>query len=318
VREAQMNEQKALNKQKILYNLKRDYQLYLFLLIPVIYIIIFAYVPMAGISIAFKKFSPAVGFWKSPWVGFAQFEKFFKSYQFVRVVSNTLILSLYSIAATFPIPIIFALMMNSLNSVRFKKITQTIVTMPHFISVVVLVGILMQLFNSRTGLYGAIVMKLTGSYPPDLFSSPTIFRHMYVWSGVWQNFGWNSIIYIAALSAIDPSPHEAAVIDGASRFQRILYIDFPGILPTVITLLILRTGSVMTIGFEKVFLMQNGLNLAASEIISTYVYKVGLASSGVTDFSYSTAIGLFNSVINMILICTVNYIARKVGETSLW
>lgn len=295
-----------------------DRQLYWFMLLPVVYILLFHYVPMLGLQIAFKDFQPRLGIWGSEWVGFSNFAKFFSSYQFKRVVPNTIILSVMTIAASFPIPILYALMLNSLRAERFRKVTSTITNMPHFISTVVLVGILMQLFNARTGLYGTIVMNLTGSYPQDLFKSPSNFRQLYVWSGVWQSFGWDSIIYTAALAGVSPDLHEAAQIDGATRFQRVLHIDFPSILPTIIIMLILRSGSVMSIGFEKVFLMQNSLNLSASEVISTYVYKVGLAASGNTDYSYSTAIGMFNSVINLLLISSVNWIAGRTGGNSLW
>lgn len=296
--------------------IKRDWRLYVFLLIPVAYILIFAYYPMLGIQIAFKKYSAVGGIWGSKWVGLANFQKFFKSYQFQRVLANTLRLSLYSLAFGFPVPILFALLANTVNSARYKKITQTIVNLPHFISVVVLVSMVNQVFGSRTGLYGLIGQALTGAYPPDLFADANSFQHLYIWSGVWQNFGWNAIIYIAALTSVSPDLHEAAQIDGASRLQRVIHIDFPSILPTIVIMLILRVGQIMNIGFEKTFLMQNSLNLARSEVISTYVYKQGL--TGKTDFSYSTAINLFNSVINMVLITSVNWISRKVGETSLW
>ncbi len=296
--------------------LKRDWRLYLFLLIPLVYIIVFHYVPMLGIQIAFKKYTVAGGIWGSKWVGLKHFEKFFKSYQFQRVLVNTLRLSIYSLLFGFPFPIIFALLTNTLSSARFKKVSQTIVNLPHFISVVVLVSMVNQVFGSRTGLYGIVGQALTGEYPPDLFANAENFQHLYIWSGVWQNFGWSAIIYIAALTGVSPDLHEAAQIDGASRVQRIIHIDFPCILPTIVIMLIMRMGHVMSVGFEKVFLMQNSLNLARSEIISTYVYKEGL--TGKSDFSYSTAINLFNSVVNLILITTVNYISRKLGETSLW
>lgn len=273
---------------------------------------------MGGLVIAFKDFSARKGILGSEWVGFTQFIKFFKSYEFWRLLRNTLILSFYTIAASFPIPIIFALLINSVRNEKFKKLTQTVVNLPHFISVTVMVGIIMNVLNCRTGLYGFIGEILTGSYPPDLFGSPSAFRHLYVWSGVWQNFGWSSIIYTAALTNVDPELHEAAQIDGASRLQRVIHIDLPCIMPTIIINLILRVGQVMSIGFEKVYLMQNSLNLDASRIISTYVYNVGLASSGHSDLSYATAIGMFNSVINLILIVTVNKIANKVSDTSLW
>ena len=297
---------------------RRDWQLYVFMLIPLIWVIIFCYAPMFGAQIAFRKYQSRLGIWDSPWVGFYQFKKFFNSYQFSRVMMNTVVISLYTILCSFPLPIIFALVLNSTRSHKFRTVTQTIVTMPHFISVVVLVGILLQIFNSRTGVYGTLMESITGAYPEDLFSKPANFRHMYVWSGVWQQFGWNSIVYIAALAAVSPELHEAAQIDGASRFQRMLHVDFPAILPTITIMLILRMGSVMTIGFEKVYLMQNSLNLTASEIISTYVYKVGLSSAGTTDLSYSTAIGLFNSAINLVLISVTNFIARKLDGNGLW
>lgn len=297
---------------------RRDWRLYVFMLIPLIWVIIFCYAPMFGAQIAFRKYQPRLGIWDSPWVGFYQFKKFFNSYQFSRVMMNTVVISLYTILCSFPLPIIFALVLNSTRSHKFRTVTQTIVTMPHFISVVVLVGILLQIFNSRTGVYGTLMESITGAYPEDLFSKPANFRHMYVWSGVWQQFGWNSIVYIAALAAVSPELHEAAQIDGASRFQRMLHVDLPAILPTITIMLILRMGSVMTIGFEKVYLMQNSLNLTASEIISTYVYKVGLSSAGTTDLSYSTAIGLFNSAINLVLISVTNFIARKLGGNGLW
>ena len=297
---------------------RRDWQLYVFMLIPLIWVIIFCYAPMFGAQIAFRKYQPRLGIWNSPWVGFYQFKKFFNSYQFSRVMMNTVVISLYTILCSFPLPIIFALVLNSTRSRKFRTVTQTIVTMPHFISVVVLVGILLQIFNSRTGVYGTLMESITGAYPEDLFSKPANVRHMYVWSGVWQQFGWNSIVYIAALAAVSPELHEAAQIDGASRFQRMLHVDFPAILPTITIMLILRMGSVMTIGFEKVYLMQNSLNLTASEIISTYVYKVGLSSAGTTDLSYSTAIGLFNSAINLVLISVTNFIARKLDGNGLW
>ncbi|HIV28957.1 MAG TPA: sugar ABC transporter permease [Candidatus Ornithocaccomicrobium faecavium] len=296
--------------------MKRDWQLYLFLLVPVAYILIFAYYPMLGIQIAFKDYSVAGGIWGSEWVGLEHFIKFVDSYQFERVIVNTLRLSIYSVLCGFPFPILFALLINTIEGARYKKVAQTIVNLPHFISVVVLVSMVNQVFSSRTGLYGIIGRTFMGDYPPDLFASAANFQHFYLWSGVWQNFGWNSIIYVAALTNVSPELHEAAQIDGASRLQRVIHIDFPAILPTVTIMLILRMGQIMSIGFEKIFLMQNSLNLSMSEVISTYVYKVGL--TGRTDFSYSTAINLFNSIINMVLIVTVNWISGKVSETSLW
>ena len=273
----------------------RHWQIYVFLILPIAYLLIFCYYPMTGIQLAFKVFDMKKGIWGSPWVGFDQFIKFFNSHMFKRVVLNTLSISFYSIFAGFPIPIIFALLLNSFEHERMKRSIQTITYMPHFISVVVMVGMLFQIFNSRSGLYGSFVHLLTGDYPKDILGAAKGFIHLYVWSGIWQQFGWGSIIYLAALSSVSPELHEAATIDGASRFQRVLHIDIPSIIPTAIIMLILRTGSIMTIGYEKVLLMQNTLNLSKSEVISTYVYKVGMTAS-IPDYSYATAIGLFNSV----------------------
>lgn len=272
---------------------------------------------MGGIVIAFKDFKMRQGIWGSEWVGLKHFIRFVSTYQFGKVVKNTLILSIYSLVASFPIPIIFALMMNCVRNEKLKKFVQSVTCLPHFISTVVMVGIIFQLFNPRTGLYGIIAEALTGVYPSDINATPNGFRHLYIWSGVWQGFGWSSIIYTAALAGVDPTYHEAAQIDGATRFQRIIYIDLPAIAPTIITMLILRMGSIISVGFEKVYLMQNGMNLSASEIISTYEYSVGLGGAA-TNFSYAAAIGLMNTVVNFIMIILVNSIAKKVSDTSLW
>lgn len=297
--------------------MRRHWQMYLLLLLPLAYLLIFRYYPMIGAQIAFRKFRASQGIWGSQWVGFANFIKFFKSYQFGRVFSNTLFLSVYQLIAGFPFPIIFALLLNTVTVKSCKKIVQTVTYLPYFISVVVLVGMMMQVFNPIVGFYGKLSLSLLGVYGEDLFGDAKYFSHLYVWSGVWQNMGWNSIIYLAALSTVSPELHEAGKIDGMNRLRRILHIDLPAILPTITVLLILNAGRIMSLGFEKVYLMQNSLNISRSEVISTYVYKVGLASGG-GDFSYATAIGLFNSVINLILIVTVNKICRKTGGDSLW
>ncbi|GHU92274.1 sugar ABC transporter permease [Spirochaetia bacterium] len=292
------------------------WQLYIFLLLPLIWLLVFKYYPMLGAQIAFKNFRPQKGIWGSDWVGTRNFVRFFSSYQFARVMTNTLIISFYSLLAGFPFPIILALMFNSLNNKKFRNFTETVAYMPHFISIVVLVGMMLQLFNPHIGILGAFYRTFLGTSAPNLFGSPGAFPHLYVWSGVWQHIGWNTIIYTAALSGVDPELHEAARIDGASRFQGIVHIDFPMILPTITIMLILNAGNIMAVGFEKVYLMQSDLNLRASEIISTYVYKVSFVQG--SDFSFAAAIGLFNSVINMALLATVNGISRKAGETSLW
>lgn len=297
--------------------LRRDWELYLFLLLPILYILIFKYGAMGGLVIAFKDYKVRKGIWGSDWVGFENFVRFFKSYQFGRVLKNTLLLSLYTLVTSFPIPVLFALMLNSLRNKGFAKVSQTIAAMPHFISTVVIVGTMFTIFHRTEGVYGNLVHLLTGAYPSDLFADPANFRHLYVWSDVWQEFGWGSIIYTAALTGVDPSYHEAAQLDGASRLQRVIHVDLPAILPTVITMLILRMGTVFSIGFEKVYLMQNSMNLSTSQVISTYVYEVGMAAGG-GDFSYAAAIGLFNNLISFVMVLLVNKISQKVSETSLW
>lgn len=291
-------------------------QLYIMLLLPIIYVVLFSYVPMLGLQIAFKKFDGNAGIWGSQWVGLQNFIKFFNSYQFERVLTNTLVVSVYHLIAGFPIPIIFALLINTVRSKGYKKTVQMITYVPHFISVVVLVGITLQMFDSRIGLVSIIYTFLIKQPMPEILGNPGAFPHLYVWSGIWQNTGWNSIIYIAALAGVDSELHEAATVDGASRLKRVLYIDLPSIIPTATILLIMNAGKMMSVGFEKVYLLQNPLNLRTSEIISTHVYKVGL--TGFSDFSYATAIGLFNSIINFLLIIIVNQISKKISDSSLW
>lgn len=297
---------------------KRYWQLYLFLLIPVVYVFIFNYIPMTGVQISFRKLKITNTIWNAPWVGLDNFQKFLGSYQFKQILLNTIILSVYSVLAAFPFPILFALTLNAIEKNRFKRTVQTITYIPHFISVVVLVSIVNQVLHPMNGIYGVISKALTGQMPQDLLGSSSAFPHIYVWSGVWQNFGYNSIIYFAALSGVDPELHEAAKVDGASRFRRVLHVDIPVILPTITIMLILRMSTVMTLGFQKIYLMQNTLNLDTSEVISTYVYKKGLASGVSNDYSYSTAVDFFNSVVNLLLVTMSNAISRKVSETSLW
>ncbi|MFV0400665.1 MAG: ABC transporter permease [Oscillospiraceae bacterium] len=306
-----------VRKKSMLRVVLSKWQLYVFLLIPLIYIIVFAYVPMTGLQLAFKKFQANLGIWGSPWVGLDNFRRFFTSYQFERVIKNTLTISFYTLIAGFPLPIILALVINSLRSDRYKKFAQTVTYLPYFISTVVLVGIMGQMLNPRIGLVASIYTMVTGSEFTNLMASPSAFPHLYVWSGVWQSMGYNSIIYIAALAGVPVELHEAAEIDGASRFQRLLHIDWPAIMSTAAIMLILNAGQLMNVGFEKAWLMQNDMNVAASEVISTYVYKVGIAMS-TADFAYGTAIGLFNSVINLLLIVTVNTVSKRLGGNSLF
>lgn len=314
MKENQMTVNKKTLKKKVLAR----WQLYLWLAIPIAYYLIFKYYPMFGIQLAFKKYDVGLGIWGSEWIGFENFSRFFKSYYFKRVITNTLRLSLYSVIIGFPIPIIFALMLNTVRNQRYKKFAQMVTFVPHFISVVVLVGMVFQIFNPRIGIYGLIYSAITGAATaPDILGKADAFPHIYIWSGIWQELGWNSVIYLAALAGVDSELHEAAKIDGASRFKRVLYIDLPSIVPTIVMLLILRCGSIMTVGFEKTYLLQSDLNLATSEVINTYSYKVAF-NGALSDFGFSTAISLFNSMIELILLVTVNQISKKVSENSLW
>ena len=292
----------------------RNYELYLFLLPAVAIVFIFRYIPMYGVQMAFQNFVPAKGIAGSDGVGLLQFEKFFNSYQFKSLITNTLFLSAYDILAGFPVAIMLALLLNQMQAQRFKRTLQTVTYMPHFISTVVMVGIIQLFLSPASGLY-AQLMKALQIPPTNLMGNARAFRHIYVWSGVWQHAGWDSIIYIAALSAVDPSLYEAATVDGANKWHKLLYIDVPSLIPTMVILLILRLGNVMSVGFEKVYLMQNPLNTPTSEILSTYVYKLGIENS---QYSYSAAVDLFNTVVNFTLLIIVNFASKKIGETSLW
>jgi putative aldouronate transport system permease protein len=291
----------------------KNWGLYVLLLPAVVLLLCFTYKPMYGVIIAFKDYNPFLGIADSPWAGFKYFDKYFNSYQFEITLKNTLYISLYSFA-TFPIPIIFALLVNQMRQNRYRRFFQTVTYMPHFISTVVLVGLMMILLSPGNGLIGNLY-RLFGAEAPNLMGSASLFSSLYVWSDVWQQTGWNSIIYLAALSAINPSLYEAARVDGASRWQTVRSIDLPMLMPTAITLLILRIGGLLGVGFEKVFLMQNNLNISGSEVISTYVYKIGLLSA---QYSFSSAINLFNTVINLVLLITFNQISKKYNENSIW
>ncbi len=298
----------------LLRRMQRQWQLYLFLLLPVACVVIFSYVPMYGIVLAFKNYRPNKGILGSPWVGMKYFNQFFNSPSFLLLLKNTLILSLYSLLASLPVPILLALCLNEVRIPWFKKTVQMVTYAPYFISTVVMVGMLIQLMSIRSGFFNHLI-QIFGGTPVDFMAIPSLFRTIYVFSGVWQGMGYSAVIYIAALSNVDPQLYEAAIIDGANRLQKIIHIDIPAILPTIVLMLIMSLGNVMSIGAEKVYLMQNNLNLSTSEIISTYVYKIGLING---QFSLSTAVGLFNSVINFVLIVIVNTIARRLGDTSLW
>ena len=295
-------------------NIRKNWILYVMILPVVIYYITFAYAPMYGVQLAFKNYKIKLGIMGSPWVGLDHFKRFFNSYNFSLLLKNTLGISIYSLLVGFPIPIIFALLLNYIKNQYLKKTVQMVSYAPYFISTVVICGMLSIFMNPDTGVFNAI-LKALGMKPVDFLSKPQWFKSIYVWSGVWQGMGWSSIIYISALSGVDYEMHEAAIVDGATKIQRILHIDLPSIKPTIVMMLILQLGSLMNVGFEKVFLLQNTLNKQAASVISTYVYEVGLINS---DYGYSTAIGLFNSIINMILLVGANWLCKKFADESLF
>lgn len=286
---------------------------YLMLLPAIIYVLIFSYAPMYGLQIAFKNYKMALGYAGSKWVGFQHFIDFFNGYSFKRLLTNTFVLSFYNLLVGFPIPIIIALILNELRG-GYKKFVQTVLYAPHFISTVVLVGIMTTLLSPSYGVVNTILENL-GLERIYFMAEPSLFRHLYVWSGVWQGMGWGAIVYLAALAGVDPALHEAAEIDGATRMQRIIHINIPTIMPTIIIMLILQMGRIATIGYEKVYLMMNDMNVSTAEVISTYVYKRGLINN---NYSYATAVGLFNNIVNVTMLLIANKISNKVSETSLF
>ena len=296
------------------YKHVKVWQLYALVAIPVILLIVFAYIPMIGNIIAFQDYSIRKGYFQSPFVGLKYFKQFFNLPIFWDILRNTVLLSVYSLLAGFPFPIILALAFNEIVSQKLKKIFQTITYAPFFISTVVMVSIIMQVLSYRYGVANEFI-KLFGGSSVNFMGESDFFRSIYVWSGVWQGAGYGAILYIAALSSIDPELYEAARVDGANKFQKMLNIDIPGIMPTIIITLILSTGGILSVGFEKVFLLQNPANYGVSEIISTYVYKIGVKQA---QFSLSTAIGLFNAVVNFVILFAVNKIARRFSDTSLF
>lgn len=308
------NQIKVKNKKLLSKDIFKCWQLYVLLIPTLVYFIVFCYGPMYGVQLAFKDFNAIEGITGSPWVGFEHFRRLFTSYKFKELLWNTISLSFYQLLVSFPFPIILALALNQVKNAKFKKLVQTVTYAPHFISIVIMVGMLNIFFSTNGGLVNEIV-KLFGGESIYFLGKEEYFQNMYVWSGVWQSVGWGAIIYLAALSGVSPELHEAAVVEGANKLQRIWHIDIPTILPTIVTMLILNCGQVMSIGFEKAFLMQNSLNIGISEIIPTYVYKMGLINA---QYGFSTAVGLFNSVINCTLLIIVNKISKKMGQSGLW
>ena len=309
-----MDNSKSNRMTKFINNIKQNPILYLMALPVIVYYILFHYFPMYGIVMAFQNFIPTKGFLESPWVGLKHFSSFFRDIYFWRLLRNTFLLSFYDLIYGFPVPIIFALLLNEITNKKFKKLTQTITYLPHFISLVVICGLIVT-FTNTSGVITYIFSTVTGKEPSNMLANVHYFRSLYIGSNIWQGFGWGSIIYFAALSAIDVTLYEAASIDGASRFMQAIKITIPSILPTIVIMLILRIGQLMSVGWEKLILLYNPLTYEVADVISTYVYRKGLIEF---NYSYSAAVGLFNSVINFTLILMANYISRRINETSLW
>lgn len=307
---------RAARRKKNIAALKRIMPLYIMLIPAVVYVIIFSYYPMYGAQIAFRNFKITLGIWDSPWVGLDYFIRFFNSYNFSRIFTNTLSLSVYSLIASTVVVVSLSLILHCVLRDSFKKLVQTVIYLPHFISTVVIVGIVLRMLNPNLGVISKLI-QFFGGTSRDLMGVAPAFSHIYVWSGIWQNAGWGTVIYLAALASADAEHHEAAMIDGASRLQRLIHIDIPVLIPTIVIMLIMNLGRLIDVGYEKILLMQNNLNLQRSEVIATYVYKIGIASN-MPDYSLSTAVGLFNSVISLVLVVIVNTIAKKLTATSLW
>ena len=302
---------------KLSYRLKKDWSrnrsLYLLMLPVLLFYILFHYKPMYGAIIAFKEYTPALGVAKSPWVGLENFTRFFNSVYFGRLIKNTILLSLYNLILGFPAPIILALLLNEVRNKKFKSLTQTVTYLPHFISLIVVTGMLTD-FGMTNGLFNDVIEMFGGSRAP-LLQDPKLYRSIYVFSSIWQEVGWGSIIYLSALAGVDRQLYEAAQIDGAGKWKQLIHVTLPAIAPTIIIMFILKTGSLMNMGYEKTILLYNASTYETADIISSYIYRIGLLEQ---DWSYSTAIGLFNSVINFGLLLFTNKMSRRYSETSLW
>ena len=295
-------------------NIRRDrYQI--FMVLPVVvYYIIFHYIPMYGVVIAFKDFSIRDGILGSSWVGLKWFREFFSSVYFGRVLKNTLLLSIFNLLWSFPVPNVFALFLNELKNGWYKKTVQTISYFPYFMSTVIVVGMLVNFVSPRFGIVNQLIRMLGGT-SVDFMVEPKYFRSLYIITDVWKSFGWNSVIYLAALSGIDPQLYEAARIDGAGKWKQLLHVTIPCVVPTMIIMLILNVGNIMSLGFEKILLMYNPATYETADVISTYVYRRGIIGS---QYSFGAAVGLFNSVINLVLLFSVNTISRRMSDVSLW
>ena len=294
--------------------IKHNWQLYLLLLPTLFFIILFSYAPMYGLLLAFKDFNPRVGIWQSEWAGLKYFHQFFQTSIFLTTLRNTIVLSVYSLVFAFPAPIIFALLLNQVRKSRVRRFIQTVTYAPNFISVVVLVSMIVMFLSPTSGFLSGLLVTF-GARDNLFLNRPEYFRPVYIISGIWQSMGFSAIVYLAALTGVNPELHESAMIDGASILKRIWHIDIPSILPTILILLILAIGNILSVGYEKVFLLQNGMNLSVSEVISTYVFKTGVRSA---QYSFATAVGMFNSVVNFILLVTANALSKKTTQISLF
>lgn len=305
--------QLGARQHKVWLRMKRDWQLYLFVLLPVAYYIVFHYMPIYGIQIAFKNYKLAVGIEGSPWIGLENFSKFFSSYSSWRLITNTLLLNLYGLLVDFPIPIFIALMLNRISSERYKKFTQTVIYIPHFISTVVMAGMLYIMLDT-SGVINTMITKLGG--PPIAFMAEAKwFRTVYIASGEWQSAGWNTILYIAALTSVDPQIYEASTIDGATIWQKIRYIDIPSVVPIAMMMLILNSGRLLGGDSTKALLLQTAGNTATSDVIGVYVYNIGLTQG---QFSYTAAIGLFQNVISFVMVAIVNTISKRISSVGMF
>lgn len=299
---------------RALQNIRRHPVLYLMALPVIIYYIVFHFLPMFGLIISFQRYVPSKGYFGSEWVGFSNFTRFFNDVYFTRLLKNTFQINLLDLIIGFPFPIIFALLLNEIRNTAYKKVTQTVTYMPYFISLVVICG-LIHTFSKENGPLAIIIAAVTGNPPQNLLSQPGMFQPLYVITNIWQGFGWGSIIYFASLSGVDPAQYEAAVIDGAGRFRQMLSVTLPAIAPTIVIMLILRIGNMMSLGYEKIILLYSPITYSTADVISSYVYRVGIVQM---DYSYGAAVGMFNSLINLTLILLANTISRKINETSLW
>nr|WP_278658148.1 ABC transporter permease subunit [Ruthenibacterium lactatiformans] len=295
-------------------NIKRDKALLLIVLPVVVHYLVFVYYPMYGNIIAFKNYSPVLGISGSEWVGFKYFEQFFTSPYFFRVLRNTLLISIYSLIWAFPVPIIFALALNDLRNGPFKRIVQTVSYIPYFISTVIICGLLVNFLSPSSGIINTII-QMFGGDPINFLMEPSWFRTIFIASGIWQGFGWSSIIYLAALTGINPELYEAATVDGATKLQQILHVSIPCILPTIVVIFVMNIGTLMSVGYEKLILLYNPITLDVADVISSYVYRTGLVEG---NYSFGSAVGLFNSVVNLILVVAANKASKKLTDVSLW